>query len=50
VPEQPGDVRATSGNIDRARRLLGWWPEVPLDEGIKRQVVHQLGEDRRSGL
>jgi nucleoside-diphosphate-sugar epimerase len=50
VPEQPGDVRATSGNTDRARRLLGWWPEVPLDEGIKRQVVHQLGEDRRSGL
>jgi UDP-glucuronate 4-epimerase len=50
VPEPPGDVRATSGNIDRARRLLGWWPEVPLDEGIKRQVVHQLGDDRRSGV
>src|SRR5215207_4988255 len=50
VPEQPGDVRATSGNIDRARRLLGWWPEVPLDEGIKRQVVHQLGDDRCSGV
>jgi UDP-glucuronate 4-epimerase len=50
VPEQPGDVRATSGNIDRARRLLGWWPEVPLDDGIKRQVVHQLGDARRTGL
>src|ERR671911_48677 len=45
LPEQPGDVRATSGKIDRARGLLGWRPEVPLDEGIKRQVVHQLGDD-----
>jgi UDP-glucuronate 4-epimerase len=43
VPEQPGDVRATRGNIDRARRVLGWRPEMPPDKGIKRQVVHQLG-------
>jgi UDP-glucuronate 4-epimerase len=42
LPEQPGDVRATGGAIDRARRLLRWEPEVPLAEGIKRQVVHQL--------
>lgn len=42
LPEQPGDVRATGGAIDRARRLLRWGPEVPLAEGIKRQVVHQL--------
>ena len=42
LPPQPGDVRATGGTTDRARRLLGWQPETPLDEGIKRQVVHQL--------
>jgi UDP-glucuronate 4-epimerase len=42
LPEQPGDVRTTGGTIDRARRLLGWEPEVPLAEGIKRQVAHQL--------
>jgi UDP-glucuronate 4-epimerase len=42
LPEQPGDVRATGGTIDRARRLLGWAPETPLAEGVKRQVVHQL--------
>ena len=42
-PEQPGDVRATGGAIDRARRLLRWEPEVSLAEGIKRQVAHQLG-------
>ena len=44
-PEQPGDVRVTGGSIDRARRILGWEPAVPLAEGIKRQVVQQLGGD-----
>jgi UDP-glucuronate 4-epimerase len=42
---QPGDVRVTGGAIDRARGLLHWEPAVPLDEGIKRQVAHQLGPD-----
>jgi nucleoside-diphosphate-sugar epimerase len=46
MPEQPGDVRATGGTIDRARRLLDWEPEMPLAEGVKRQVVHQLGPSR----
>ena len=45
APEQPGDVRITGGAIDHARRLLNWEPAVPLEEGIKRQVVHQLGEN-----
>lgn len=45
-PEQPGDVRITGGAIDRARRILRWEPAVPLEEGIKRQVVHQLGGNR----
>jgi UDP-glucuronate 4-epimerase len=43
APEQPGDVRTTGGAIDRARQMLRWEPAVPLEEGIKRQVVHQLG-------
>ena len=43
LPEQPGDVRITCGAIDRARRTLGWEPDVPLADGIKHQVVHQLG-------
>jgi UDP-glucuronate 4-epimerase len=38
-----GDVRATNGSIDRARRLLGWQPETRLDDGVKRQVDYQLG-------
>jgi UDP-glucuronate 4-epimerase len=46
VAEQPGDVRVTGGAVDRARRILGWRPEVSLSEGIKRQAVHQLSQDR----
>ncbi len=42
---QPGDVRVTGGAIDLARRFLNWEPAIPLDEGIKRQVAHQLGPD-----
>jgi UDP-glucuronate 4-epimerase len=40
---QAGDVRATHGSVARARRELGWRPEVSLDDEVKRQVVHQLG-------
>lgn len=40
---QPGDVRVTGAAIDRAQRQLGWGPEVTLDEGVARQVEHQLG-------
>jgi UDP-glucuronate 4-epimerase len=43
LPAQPGDVRITGGSTERARRTLGWEPATPLGEGIKRQVVHQLG-------
>ncbi len=46
LPAQAGDVHVTHGAIDRARRVLGWQPEVPLDDGVKRQVVHQLGGGR----
>jgi nucleoside-diphosphate-sugar epimerase len=44
-PEQPGDVRITGGAIDRARAMLDWEPAVPLVEGVKRQVAHQLGDE-----
>jgi len=43
LPAQAGDVRATHGATARARRELGWQAEVSLDDGVKLQVVHQLG-------
>lgn len=32
------DVRATWANIDKAKSLLGWEPQVTLEEGVKRLV------------
>jgi UDP-glucuronate 4-epimerase len=37
-PEQPGDVPITYANIDKARRLLGYNPQTPVDAGIKKFV------------
>lgn len=36
-PVQPGDAKQTGGSTDRARRLLGWVPEVSLRAGLESQ-------------
>ncbi len=33
-----GDVRITSGDTERANRILGWKPTVDLDEGLAAQL------------
>jgi len=38
-PEQPGDVPITYADISKARRLLGYAPVVPIEEGIGRFVA-----------
>lgn len=35
LPIQPGDVLRTSANVERATRLLGWEPQVGLEDGVK---------------
>jgi UDP-glucuronate 4-epimerase len=37
-PRHPADVLATWADIDKARRLLGWRPQVSFGEGIGRSV------------
>jgi nucleoside-diphosphate-sugar epimerase len=32
------DMKATRADIGKAQKLLGWQPEVSLEEGIKRTV------------
>jgi UDP-glucuronate 4-epimerase len=36
LPEQPGDVRRTFARVDKARERLGYRPQVPIEEGIRR--------------
>jgi len=38
LPLQPGDVPITFADVDKARRLWGWEPRVPIGEGIARFV------------
>ncbi|MEX0821549.1 MAG: GDP-mannose 4,6-dehydratase [Rhodothermales bacterium] len=37
-PRHEADVPATWANISKARRLLGWQPEVDFEEGVRRTV------------
>ena len=37
-PLQPGDVDKTYAGIEKAQNILGWKPEVGIDEGIQRTV------------
>lgn len=37
-PGQPGDVVATYADVEKARRLLGFEPEIPVEEGLRRFV------------
>ena len=32
IPERPGEMRDTLADIAKARELLGWQPEVTLEE------------------
>lgn len=38
-PAHPADVPATWANVDKAQRLLGWRPEVGIEEGLRRCVA-----------
>lgn len=38
LPEQPGDVRRTCADIEKARRLLGYDPCVTIEQGIPQFV------------
>ncbi len=37
-PAKPGEQRRSVIAIDRAKQVLGWQPEVPLEEGLRRTV------------
>jgi UDP-glucuronate 4-epimerase len=35
LPDQPGDVPQTYADISKARRVLGYEPKVPFEEGLR---------------
>lgn len=37
-PAHPADVLATWADVSKARRLLDWSPQIPIEEGLKRSV------------
>ena len=39
LPDQPGDVPRTYVDVDKARRLLGYEPQTPLADGIRKYVA-----------
>jgi UDP-glucuronate 4-epimerase len=46
-PPQPGDVPQTYADVSKARRLLGYDPQTPIEEGIRRFVEWFLSDDGR---
>lgn len=38
LPEHNADMRETWANIDKAGKILGWAPQVSLDDGLKASV------------
>jgi UDP-glucuronate 4-epimerase len=46
-PLQPGDVPQTFADISKARRLLGYDPQTPIEEGVRRFVEWFKGNAER---
>jgi nucleoside-diphosphate-sugar epimerase len=50
APVPPGDQRYTFADTSKLRRHVGWQPQVPLDEGLRRQWAWQEQQFRRRAL
>jgi nucleoside-diphosphate-sugar epimerase len=38
LKRHPADVTATWAHINKAKKMLGWKPKMPLEEGIEKTV------------
>lgn len=38
LPFHKADLRVTRAEIDKARKILGWEPEIEIEEGLKRTI------------
>jgi UDP-glucuronate 4-epimerase len=48
LPAQPGDVPITFANVSKAKQLLGYNPNTPIEEGIKLFCEWFLGQTKQS--
>jgi len=39
VPKRPGEPDCTLADVTRIRRVLGWEPRVPFDEGVEHMLA-----------
>jgi nucleoside-diphosphate-sugar epimerase len=44
-PAHPADMKANWANVEKAQQLLGWQPEISLDEGIS-NLIHWYQAER----
>ena len=49
LPPRPGDLRNSWANVSEARNLLGFEPQVELEEGLRRTADYLLGEGLTMG-
>ncbi|MCG3174132.1 MAG: UDP-glucose 4-epimerase [Myxococcota bacterium] len=47
LPPQPGDARRTCASIQRAREALGYNPQTPFRDGVRKYVSWYLKEGRK---
>ncbi len=40
IPKRPGEPDCTQADISKIRKLLGWKPKVPFEEGVKIVLEH----------
>ncbi|WP_091059340.1 hypothetical protein [Opitutus sp. GAS368] len=45
-PSSPADMAATWADIAKAKRLLGWSPQITPEEGFKRTVQWHIDNQR----
>lgn len=38
IPKRPGEPDCTFADISKIRRVLGWEPKIPLEQGVKRML------------
>lgn len=50
LPPQPGDLEHTCADVSKARRVLGYVPRVPVEDGIPRFVQWFRAGRRAAGL